>query len=608
MRKFINLSIIGALCIGVVPTPSFSFTTIYMEKKANASPFRKGESSFEKEVKIDESIIPAVLSANDVKIYKRMFRLQRGLQRKKVVQLLPQLESRILIGDVIAERILHPSTKTPYVDMKNWLADYHGQFQAKAIYKVANKRKPKRAYHKKPSVKKASLAHYNDPDEFLKAAEPSKFRKASKTRKRLLAKLKKYRQKEYYTKAIGIYKKTETMKILGRSTWQQAGLKLAQTMMYNGYYEKAQNFASYIAEKTPESQPKALWVAGFSAYRLGQVEVAAKLFRRLFYTIPKNSGYYAKAAWWTARMNEELGQASMGQVFINLAATDKYSFYGHLARERLSQNINEKDWHEPVIDPKIREKLFKNKVIRRVIALSQVGEHAMAQNELKTVYDKIPYDWDESLLALSLELDLPATALTLARNLKERNKTYLSGLYPISSSWKARGGSKIDDTLTYAIIRQESAFDPNIISRAGARGLMQLMPDTAKYIRKKEKKPVYSKHALLKPAINMALGQTYMSYLHQQFEGNLTYMIAGYNAGPGNVRKWVKRMPAIAQDPVLFIESIPFGETRKYVGKVLANLWIYKQRFQQDTPLLTAFSQHTWGGKVADISVKRNYN
>jgi soluble lytic murein transglycosylase-like protein len=137
---------------------------------------------------------------------------------------------------------------------------------------------------------------------------------------------------------------------------------------------------------------------------------------------------------------------------------------------------------------------------------------------------------------------------------------------------------------------------------------MQLMPDTAKYIRKKEKKPVYSKHALLKPAINMALGQTYMSYLHQQFEGNLTYMIAGYNAGPGNVRKWVKRMPAIAQDPVLFIESIPFGETRKYVGKVLANLWIYKQRFQQDTPLLTAFSQHTWGGKVADISVKRNYN
>lgn len=604
MIKLINLSLITALLIGTVPVNSFASNTVYMERKSNASPFRKGKTNFEADAVIGDSIIPKVLSENDVKVYKKMFRLQRGLKRKKVVSLLPQLENRILIGDVIAERILHPNTKTPYIDMKNWLADYNDQFQAKNIYKLANKRKPKSARHAKPSFKKNSLAQYNDPDEFLKEVEPSEAKKSSKRRKKLLAKLKKYRQKQYYTKAMGIYKKTGTMALLSRGTWQQAGLKLAQTMMYDGYYDKAQEFSLYIADKTPESQPKALWVAGFSAYRQGQVELAAKLFRRLFYTVPKNSNYYARAAWWTAKMNEELGHENMGQVFINLAAEDKYSFYGHLARERLSRNIDDKDWFEPQVDPKISEKLFKNKVIRRVIALSQIGEHAMAQSALKTVYDKIPYNWDESLLALSLELDLPATALTLARNLKERNKTYLSGLYPISSSWKARGGNLIDDSLTYAIIRQESAFNPNIISRAGARGLMQLMPNTAKYIRQKEKKPVYSKHALLKPSINMSLGQTYLSYLHDKFEGNLTYMIAGYNAGPGNVNKWITKMPSIAQDPVLFIESIPFAETRKYVSRVFANLWIYKQRFQEDTPLLTAFSRHHWGDQVADIGLK----
>ncbi len=603
MIKLLNSIIVTVLLFTAIPNQGIA-GTVYMEKSSKSSPFRKGKSNFGKKI-VDE--IPMVLSESDVEIYKKMFRLQRGLQRREVVKLLPKLKNRILIGDVIAERILHPLTKTPYKDMKNWLAYYNNQSQAEEIYKLANKRKPKKAKHAKPSIKRTSLAHYNDPDDFLNdIQQPTKEQKNSKKRKKLLKKLKKYRINKYYTKAMGIYKKASTFKILGRGTWQQASLKLAESMMYEGYYTKSQSFAKYIASKTPEIQTKALWVAGFSAYRLGRIEVAAKLFRRLFYTIPKNSSFYAKSAWWTARMNEELGNTNMAKVFINLAATDKYSFYGHLARERLNRDIQDGDWQEPSINPKIRKKLFKNKTIQRVIALSQVGEHAIAQNELKTIYDNIPYDWDESLLALSLKLDLPATALTLALNLKEQKKTYLAGLYPISTAWKARGGNKIDDSLTYAIIRQESAFDPKIISRAGARGLMQLMPDTARYVRQMDNRKVYSKYALLEPSVNISLGQSYLAYLHKKFNGNLTYMIASYNAGPGNVKKWIAKMPAIAQDPVLFIESIPFSETRKYVSRVMANLWVYKQRFQQDTPLLTAFSQHSWGSQVANIGLKHN--
>lgn len=609
MRKFRNIFVSTALSISMLPFNAFAATgTVYMEKKEQASPFREGKSSFGegKEFSVEPAVeeVPMVLSENDVEVYKKMFRLQRGLKRQEVVELLPKLKNRILIGDVIAERILHPSTKTPYVDMKNWLADYNDQSQAKAIYALANKRKPGKEKHQKPSYHKDSLAKYGDPDEFLDDnTQPSQAKQADKKRKRLLSTLKSYRQNKKYDAAIALYKKSDTMTTLSRTTWRQASLKLAESMMYAGEYAKALDFANYIADKTPEIQPKALWVAGFSAYRIGDVEEAAKLFRRLFYTVPKNSKYYARAAWWTARMNEELGQHNIGQVFVNLAAQDAYSFYGQLARERLSMNVEDEAWVEPGIDPTIRDELFKNKTIRRVIALAQVGEHALAQNELRIVYDKIPYKWDESLLALSLQLDLPGTALTLARNLREQNKVYLSGLYPVSSSWKARGGNTVNESLTYAIIRQESAFNPEIISRAGARGLMQLMPATAKYIRQKEGRRAYSKHSLLKPSINMQLGQNYLSYLHDKFEGNLTYMIAGYNAGPGNVNKWVESMPSIAQDPVLFIESIPFDETRKYVTRVLSNLWVYKRRFQQDTPLLTAFSQHQWGDKVADIRV-----
>ena len=243
--------------------------------------------------------------------------------------------------------------------------------------------------------------------------------------------------------------------------------------------------------------------------------------------------------------------------------------------------------------------------IRRVIALAQIGEHDLAQQELKAAYERIPYDMDESLLALSIEMDLPATSMTLARNLKERNKEYIAGLYPHSRTWQPFGGFEVDQALMFAIMRQESAFNPSIRSHAGAMGLMQVMPGTADHVRQMQGKRPVLKAALNRPDFNMAISQYYIQHLQQEMGDNLVHIIASYNAGPGNVRKWIARNGVDAEnDPLLFIESIPFEETRKYVMRVMSNLWVYRTYFYGETPTLTAMANNRWPTQVAMVKMR----
>ena len=120
---------------------------------------------------------------------------------------------------------------------------------------------------------------------------------------------------------------------------------------------------------------------------------------------------------------------------------------------------------------------------------------------------------------------------------------------------------------------------------------MQIMPNTAKYIRDKQQRPHYSDAALYKPSVNLSLGQTYVDYLYDKFDGNAMYVISSYNAGPGNVAKWAAKEVA---DPIAFMELIPFKETRGYVRRVMRNLWMYQERFGERSLELTAIAANRW--------------
>ncbi len=136
---------------------------------------------------------------------------------------------------------------------------------------------------------------------------------------------------------------------------------------------------------------------------------------------------------------------------------------------------------------------------------------------------------------------------------------------------------KIDPMLAHSLIKQESHYQKDIVSKAGAIGLMQLMPYTARALAKSIKMRPPRANDLMEPETNIKLGVMYMEQVFEKFDNNLIYAIASYNAGPNAVNNWVHKSPDM--DPDLFIENIPYNETKNYVKKVLSNYWIYKQLY-----------------------------
>jgi soluble lytic murein transglycosylase-like protein len=162
-------------------------------------------------------------------------------------------------------------------------------------------------------------------------------------------------------------------------------------------------------------------------------------------------------------------------------------------------------------------------------------------------------------------------------------------------SWQPKGGFTVDVALVFALIRQESRFNPRAKSWAGARGLMQLMPRTAGFVARDRRFRNSKREKLYEPDLNMALGQRYIEILRDdgKIKGNLVAMVAAWNGGPGNLNKWRRNM-TFNDDPLLFIEAIPSRETRKFVEHVLSNLWIYRDRLGQATPSLRELASGQW--------------
>jgi soluble lytic murein transglycosylase-like protein len=141
-------------------------------------------------------------------------------------------------------------------------------------------------------------------------------------------------------------------------------------------------------------------------------------------------------------------------------------------------------------------------------------------------------------------------------------------------------------------MRQESAYNIKARSYVGAMGLMQLMPGTARLVAKGSVPEQVGANPY-DPSTNMALGQAYIAGLLDATDNNLVRTVAGYNGGPGNVTRWDNSLNA-AQDPLLYVASIPLNETRDFVQRVLANYWMYQIRLGQPTPSLDQMAAHEW--------------
>jgi soluble lytic murein transglycosylase-like protein len=166
--------------------------------------------------------------------------------------------------------------------------------------------------------------------------------------------------------------------------------------------------------------------------------------------------------------------------------------------------------------------------------------------------------------------------------------------YPIPK-WVPEGGFRTDRALIYALIRQESSFNPDAVSPAGARGLMQLMPATARFVARVSGHPAADAERLGDPELNMTLGQNYLQLLLSESGVNydLFRLAVAWNGGPGNMERW-RRAADDPADPLLYIETIPAKETRNFIEQVLANFWIYRHRLGQQAPSLDALASGAW--------------
>jgi soluble lytic murein transglycosylase-like protein len=337
-----------------------------------------------------------------------------------------------------------------------------------------------------------------------------------------------------------------------------------------------------------EWNSQAAWIAGLASWRMGDCNTASREFRDVATTATQREliagGYY-----WTARAEQACRRPQSVQGLLEAAATSSESYYGLLARETLGTATNLP--RAPSVSTASVDNLPN---VRRAVALAAIGENGLAEEMLRH-QAKIGSPADQpALLEVAKRLNLAGAQYWLATNGQPGVRVAAAERYP-EPIWTPVRGWRVKRELAFAHIIQESNFRSGAVSSAGAVGLMQVRPGSASDEAAAAGLP-FSQSALYDPSYNLEFGQSFIERMRSSSStgGLLPKVIASYNAGPLPVGRWAS-IPDKG-DPLLWIESIPYWETRYYVPAVMRNLWVYEGLSQETQPSLQALAQHRWPG------------
>jgi soluble lytic murein transglycosylase-like protein len=335
---------------------------------------------------------------------------------------------------------------------------------------------------------------------------------------------------------------------------------------------------------------QANWIVGLASWRQQDCQAASAAFSAVARGVG-DKDLRAAGNFWSARSDLACGKPQGVQARMRLAAAESESFYGLLAAQYLGLD-------RPVAGAVNSTASSSRDLMRRpnvwtAAALVDIGETELAERLLRH-QAKIGAASDHTgLIAMAAQLNLPNTQLWLSQNGPAGARINASVRYPVPG-WNPANGWRVDRSLLLAHSLQESNFRPTVVSPAGAQGLMQLMPGTAAIIARRKGESI-DRQSLKQPSINMEYGQSYIEELRDfdGINGMLPKVIAAYNAGPGAVKRWNTEV-ADKGDPLLYVESIPYWETRGYVMIVLRNYWMYQRLDNKPTPSLSAMAQGMW--------------
>lgn len=383
---------------------------------------------------------------------------------------------------------------------------------------------------------------------------------------------------------------------------EQALLSAGNIYLIRHDYDKAIDAYRELQERFPNGgrASYAHWKVAWLSLRQGRTAEAHQELEDQIALYPASSEVPA-ALYWRARLAEDDHDAAMARAFYQkLSLRYRNYYYGELARQRLAKiphageamhyaildrvpplNASDKIEDDPVPDDNLR--------VQKAELLANGGLLELAARELHAVAQEEKGDWAPAELArlyqeagrydAAIETLKHAAPNYFAVDLPNLPRSYWEGLFP-KAFWidvkRFSSQNGLDPYLVAALIRQESEFNPNAVSRANAVGLMQLLPKVGRGVAKQEKLRRFSTQQLFQPAINLQLGTRYFRSMVDRF-GSFEYALAAYNAGVDRVQEWSKQ--DTFRDPQEFVESIPFTETREYVENIMRNVNVYRQLY-----------------------------
>ena len=553
-------------------------------------------------------VLPNPLSKSDVSRYNRIFELQKSGQWLQAAKIIRKLGNRILLGHVLAQKFLHPTKyRSKYPELLAWMQKYADHPQAKRIYALALRRRP--INWKLPPKPIGKYLRGNGPIPISQSQNkpPLKRSKAKHLQARQF--------KKHITKLIrngwptGAYRKLVSpsfQKALHPTEIAKSRAEIAHGYFIFGKDDLAIKLAKKSILEYPKESVVGAWAAGLAAWRSNKINEAQKFFEHVAVNSAATNDLAAAGSFWASRCHLSSRRPRKANEWLRAAAVHEGTFYGVIAARALGidSNLDFKN-------PKVSDNLFSNirefPHMRRFLALLQLKKSKEAEKEIRSLFYVVPDQLRSSLTAVAAVNGMPGFAMRSAGVLKqEGHPTYFIALYPFPS-WTIPEKVLLDPALVFAIVRQESQFYPRAKSRRGARGLMQLMPRTAAAIgRNKQLKRGKGRDNLFNPNLNLILGSQYISHLmeDERVSNNLFKALVAYNAGPGTLRKWERKVK-YKDDPLLFIESTPSRETRHFIKKVALGLWLYRFRLNEPTPTLDQVAGGYWP-KYISVGVKNS--
>jgi soluble lytic murein transglycosylase-like protein len=530
--------------------------------------------------------ISQALAPADAAALQAIFALHAAREWEAAERATAQLSDRRLEGHILADRWLNPAAPRPDQEaLRDWLARFNDHPDAAAIHALLRRMAPRGASLPAAPVQESLAEDAGAAPEEREAPDQGFVRNPALDRA-----LRDLVREGNLEAALRQMEATR-----GMTPAYAAALRadFALILFRRGDDERAFDLAAEAARSRADPSGRAAFAAGLSAWGLGHFDVALPYFEVAARAPGASAANRAAAAYWASRAAIRARHPGMHVPWLLQAAQEPRTFYGLMARRALGLTPGFA-WHAEAGGEEGMATLMETAGGWRALALLQIGQAGRAEAELRALWPRARGNLPllRAMLALASQgglTHLSAQLAELAQTADGRPRDLAR--FPLPRLNPAQG-FRVEPALLYALARQESNFDSAAVSPAGARGLMQVMPATAAYLANDPSFVGEGAERLHNPGLSLELGQRYLHYLarSEAVGGDLIRLLAAYNAGPGNLAKW---LPAARHrgDALLFVEAIPFDETRAHVQRVLANSWIYASRLGLPAPSLDQLVQ-----------------